>query len=214
MPNTENFCFLFIQHWSTCLQKNEWAAWAQAALSALAILASVLIVNRQHRKQLDSIRYEHDLQSQRETERLTEARLAWLTAVEHKIKSCSRQCEIYVVQFFESALASPKYRLSMLAHDTALASLLADGTLTESATDAIKQFYTDADSFNRGLDKLEELWIRAVLTGRRQIHLASQFRVKRIARRSRRCICWEEIQNSARLRQLTIRLSCRASNLH
>jgi hypothetical protein len=157
MNQPPKYCLFFIQHWSTCLQKGEWAAWAQAVLSALAILAAVLIGNRQHRKQLESIHYEHDLQSQRETERLTEARLAWLVAVEHEVKLCSKQCEIYVVEFFASRLIAPAYRLSLLAHDSALASLIADGTLSQSASDAIKQFYTDAISFNRGLDVIAEL---------------------------------------------------------
>lgn len=39
----QEYCFLGIQHWSTCMTKVEWSGWMQAIFSVLAILVSVLI---------------------------------------------------------------------------------------------------------------------------------------------------------------------------
>ncbi len=44
------YCLLWIDHWSTCLTKGEWASWAQAVFSVLAIGASVGIVLWQHHR--------------------------------------------------------------------------------------------------------------------------------------------------------------------
>lgn len=46
---TEEFCFLGITHWLTCLSKAEWAAWTQAVFSVLAIAAATGIAARQNR---------------------------------------------------------------------------------------------------------------------------------------------------------------------
>lgn len=48
MP-TEEFCFLGIERWFTCLSKAEWAAWMQAIFSVLAIFAATGIAARQNR---------------------------------------------------------------------------------------------------------------------------------------------------------------------
>lgn len=37
------FCFLWIEHWSTCMAKEHWAAWVQAIFSVVAIAAAVAL---------------------------------------------------------------------------------------------------------------------------------------------------------------------------
>lgn len=46
-----NYCLFFIQHWSTCMSKSEWASWAQATFSVLAILGAFWIARHQIAKQ-------------------------------------------------------------------------------------------------------------------------------------------------------------------
>lgn len=43
------FCFLWINHWSTCMAKSEWASWLQAVFSVIAIAAATAIAARQNR---------------------------------------------------------------------------------------------------------------------------------------------------------------------
>lgn len=45
----EEYCLLELTHWSTCMAKAEWAAWAQAFFSVAAIVAATWIASRQHR---------------------------------------------------------------------------------------------------------------------------------------------------------------------
>ena len=44
---SDEYCFLWIDWWATCLTKSEWAAWIQAIFSILAIFGSAYIANRQ-----------------------------------------------------------------------------------------------------------------------------------------------------------------------
>ena len=53
------YCFLWIDHWSTCMTKSEWSGWMQAVFSVIAILAAVRISTRQRREDLAD---EHDKQ--------------------------------------------------------------------------------------------------------------------------------------------------------
>lgn len=48
-PVPPDFCFLAIHHWSTCMQKSEWANWVQAVGSVVAILAAGILVFVQDR---------------------------------------------------------------------------------------------------------------------------------------------------------------------
>lgn len=52
------YCFLWIQWWPFCMDKPAWAAWAQAILSALAILAAVQLAQRQHVRETQKARTE------------------------------------------------------------------------------------------------------------------------------------------------------------
>lgn len=49
---TQEYCFLWIDHWSTCMTKSEWSGWMQAIGAVAAILGSLYIATRQERKQL------------------------------------------------------------------------------------------------------------------------------------------------------------------
>lgn len=46
------YCVLWIPHWSTCMAKTEWAAWAQAVFSVLAIYVALSVANRQRRAEM------------------------------------------------------------------------------------------------------------------------------------------------------------------
>lgn len=41
------FCFLWIDHWSTCMTKGEWSGWMQAIFSVLAIAAAIGVSARE-----------------------------------------------------------------------------------------------------------------------------------------------------------------------
>lgn len=43
-----DYCLLFVDSWATCMQKSEWASWAQAFFSVLGIVTAVWVVHRQH----------------------------------------------------------------------------------------------------------------------------------------------------------------------
>ncbi|CAN7340208.1 hypothetical protein LJR074_001932 [Acidovorax sp. LjRoot74] len=47
----QEYCFLWIDWWATCMSKAEWSGWMQAVFSVVAILASALIVRYQMRHQ-------------------------------------------------------------------------------------------------------------------------------------------------------------------
>lgn len=38
-----DFCFLWIDHWSTCMTKSEWSGWAQAFGAVLAIMGAIAV---------------------------------------------------------------------------------------------------------------------------------------------------------------------------
>lgn len=43
----QEYCFLWIDHWSTCMTKAEWSGWMQAVFSVAAILAAALLTRWQ-----------------------------------------------------------------------------------------------------------------------------------------------------------------------
>ena len=49
----QEYCFLWIDHWSTCMTKSEWSGWMQAIFSVLAIVAALFIATRQRRQAID-----------------------------------------------------------------------------------------------------------------------------------------------------------------
>jgi len=127
----------------------DWAAtgsWAQAVFTGVAIVGSFMIVQRQHKLQL-----------QREKEITFEARMGRLSALKGEVRYCIMQCEVYVSFYFSDNLSAPAYRLPRLAYDQTLPLILADGLLSSDDVGALTQFYVDAISFNRCLDNLEFL---------------------------------------------------------
>lgn len=44
----EEYCFLWVNHWSTCMTRAEWAAWAQAIVGLVAIRAALSAVRAAH----------------------------------------------------------------------------------------------------------------------------------------------------------------------
>lgn len=47
--STPEYCLLMIDHWSTCMDKGQWASWAQAFFSVAAIAIAVWVTSRQMR---------------------------------------------------------------------------------------------------------------------------------------------------------------------
>jgi len=54
----EEFCLLWIPHWSTCMTKAEWASWTQVMVSAVAIFAAWKAVQAAHQLAIQSRRDE------------------------------------------------------------------------------------------------------------------------------------------------------------
>lgn len=65
------FCFLAVDHWSTCMTKAEWSGWVQALGSITAILAGFGGVLYQLRAQE---RHQRSLQARQEFDQLSELR--------------------------------------------------------------------------------------------------------------------------------------------
>lgn len=38
------YCFLWIDHWATCMPRSEWAGWAQALVSTIAVVVAAIVV--------------------------------------------------------------------------------------------------------------------------------------------------------------------------
>lgn len=142
------------------------AAWAQAIISGLAIYYAVKAVDRQHRLEQQREREQHRLDLRRERDRDRTARLGRLGAVEAELKSCAEQCEIYTVTSREGPMLAPAYRLPLVAYNSVLPLLLADGVLSEDAARSIGQYYVDAVSFNRCLDRLDQMQMAASTSSR------------------------------------------------
>lgn len=47
-----DYCFFWIDHWSTCMQKSEWASWVQAFGAIAAIIGAAWIAGDQERKRI------------------------------------------------------------------------------------------------------------------------------------------------------------------
>lgn len=41
--STPEFCFAWIDHWSTCMTKSEWSGWMQAIFSVIAIFVAIVL---------------------------------------------------------------------------------------------------------------------------------------------------------------------------
>lgn len=57
MP-VQEYCLLWIDHWSTCMTKGEWSGWMQAVFSVVAILAAIGIAQYQRYSQIKEKRIE------------------------------------------------------------------------------------------------------------------------------------------------------------
>ena len=55
----DEYCFMWIDWWVTCLTKAEWSGWMQAIFSVVAIFAAVLIASKQRRQ---SVKDAHEKQ--------------------------------------------------------------------------------------------------------------------------------------------------------
>lgn len=66
LVKADEFCLLSIPHWSTCMTKSEWAAWAQVFVGIVAIWAAWKAVQAAHRLAVESRKVN------RRTDRLTD----------------------------------------------------------------------------------------------------------------------------------------------
>jgi hypothetical protein len=162
----------------TAIDWSSTAAWVQAIGTVIAIGASFWVVNHQHKKEWERqnalLKAERDTQlevlekqSNQQLVLLEEQKNAeadagrvklkgQINALRTELKICADQCEVYVVQAKEHDHLSPAYRLPTLARDHVIPRLLEEGALQPDTIRAVAQFYTDAASFNWGLDKLDE----------------------------------------------------------
>lgn len=129
----------------------------QAVLTGIAIWASIMVVDRQHSKQVAFAKSQETDQLKQKVEKSLVERVGRIAAVSTELQICADQCEIYVVQFIEQNWYAPAYRLPTVAFDKIWPMLLAEGKLTDQAIKDVTQFYTDATSFNRSLDRIDQL---------------------------------------------------------
>jgi hypothetical protein len=52
MAPREEYCFLWINWWATCMEKAEWASWVQAVFSVIAIAAALGVAAWQRRQDM------------------------------------------------------------------------------------------------------------------------------------------------------------------
>lgn len=91
MPNAlDEYCLLSIQHWSTCLQKSEWANWMQAIGSVAAILFALYLPKFQERRAREALQKSVILRSRTLAgsvdavlDTLLEQRSSWKKGAEH-----------------------------------------------------------------------------------------------------------------------------------
>ncbi len=140
------FCLLWIEHWSTCMTKSEWAGWMQAIGTVAAIAVAIAIPWKQ-------------VQRAR-----SQARLGHLEMIATDVRLAGRQARVYLDNIKRFRL--PAYRLQLHGAHTALPSLLADGTLNGDDATALSQFYVDATSFNYCLDIAQGLKNQNLAWGR------------------------------------------------
>lgn len=129
------YCFLLIQHWSTCMTKSEWSGWMQAAGAIFALALAILLPV---------------VQSWRR-DRIT--RKAHLQTIAMDVRINERQASVYLTDHVKL----PAYRLPLYGAKLALPALLAEGTLSTAQSTAMVQYYVDAESFNRSLDLAQDL---------------------------------------------------------
>jgi hypothetical protein len=59
VEKTAEYCLLSIQWWPACMSKGEWANWAQAVFSVLAIVGAFLVANKSIRHSQEIIDLQH-----------------------------------------------------------------------------------------------------------------------------------------------------------
>jgi hypothetical protein len=129
------YCFLMIQHWSTCMTKGEWSGWMQAAGAIFALALAILlpVVQSWRRDRL--------------------VRKAHLQTIAMDVRINDRQASVYLTH----KVGVPAYRLPLYGTLQALPALLAEGKLSTAQATAMVQYYVDAHSFNRSLDLAQAL---------------------------------------------------------
>lgn len=85
----QEYCFLWLDHWSTCMTKSEWSGWMQAIFSVMAIIfASMAPFWQEARSERKSLKIT--------SLRLKESRIAFLNAYDRlvnlrdNVKKCER----------------------------------------------------------------------------------------------------------------------------
>ena len=56
--DSNEYCFLWIDWWATCLNKNEWASWVMAVGTILAVVAAIYVPYRQEQNNRKAQRHE------------------------------------------------------------------------------------------------------------------------------------------------------------
>lgn len=134
-PTTPEYCFLWINHWATCMSRSEWASWAQA-IGAIAGIGAAIYV---------PIRMKANDRKQ--------TRLGYFELIALDVKMAQSLARSYL----RYDVVSPAYRVPLHGAATALPSLVADGCLNMTEASNLAAFYVDAESFNRCLDLTADL---------------------------------------------------------
>lgn len=95
---TEEFCLLWIPHWSTCMTKAEWASWAQVFVSLVAIYAALRAVYAAHKLSMKAMDIEHrrsqatkQAESLQATQRLVDAEGQRVAKIRDALKPIDRE---------------------------------------------------------------------------------------------------------------------------
>lgn len=75
---------------------------------------------------------------------------AYWTALYTEIEYARGRAQMYL----DDNIMAPLYRLPTSAFETCYPELLADGVLTEANTTALMAFFSEVETFNRGLDRV------------------------------------------------------------
>ncbi len=87
-----------------------------------------------------------------------------LSSLAAEIEECHRITGVYQTD----RVAAPLYRFPTLLYDKALPGLLADGALTVGQLEALLKFYSEVETVNRGLDRIDNLFIQGQLKDAQQ----------------------------------------------
>jgi hypothetical protein len=97
-------------------------------------------------------------------------------ALRAELEFCRRQAET----FLRDGVAAPLYRLPTTAYMRAFPALLADAAASEADVDALMQFFTEVETFNRGLDLAQAARAHNSETALQEEHQRNHLKARRL----------------------------------